>query len=623
MSGLRAFIHYNRYKQSIMLQNDPAGARVILRLLPLCIHMNHPDLPGYVGDEDCPCGIRSMEWAPDTVEILESYLGIHATLKDLQEYIPRHREIEGLFTIGSVGSVGQTRHSDYDLWVVVDKTAIGPSRLAKLENKLRKLEKWITSRYLLEVHFFPMDVVDIRANNFGEVSQEGAGSALKYTLKEEFYRTMTLLEGRVPLWWIVPPGASDEDYFGALRKLPRLEGMHPDDFIDLGNIQAIPEQEFLGAALWQMHKALDDPLKSVIKMALLATYLEDQDRPPLCDLIKKQVLKARRGTVVDPYIETFRCVEQFYARRNETQIVELLRRCFYLKVAPRIQTEDLLRVGDQDKSAIMVGVVGSWGWSLREIKRLNEFQNWGIDLYREFGEEIHGYLRNTSARLIRQSKAHLLKSSTDQDVEMEVLRRRIEVVYLDREGKVNCERRVMKNEPAYDELYFAYDGTRWHIYDQSPGRSERQPVMSRERVVELLAWLAYNRRTSPSTSLHMIPNASHVVLADLQTLLQELNKLLPGSSGIDLDRVALMKPGYARRLILVGNMEAPPGAQSVQQVDVISVTSWHEVFCHHLPLKEFRPWFKERRRSETELNIWLPGEGDSRRLARSLISLIS
>jgi hypothetical protein len=57
-----------------------------------------------------------------------------------------------------------------------------------------------------------MDLQDIRTNNFGSVSQEGSGTALKSILKEEFYRTMTLIEGRVPLWWIVPPDRGAQGY---------------------------------------------------------------------------------------------------------------------------------------------------------------------------------------------------------------------------------------------------------------------------------------------------------------------------------------------------------------------------------------------------------------------------
>src|SRR5271157_4539753 len=103
-SGLRAFTSYNRYKKDIMYKCDPAGARVILELLPLLIHINHPNLPGYVEHGDCPCGIKYMEWPSQTFRDIGSLLTSRVNLGRIQDYIPRQHEIEGLFTIGSVGS---------------------------------------------------------------------------------------------------------------------------------------------------------------------------------------------------------------------------------------------------------------------------------------------------------------------------------------------------------------------------------------------------------------------------------------------------------------------------------------------------------------------------------------
>lgn len=72
-TGIRAFTHYNRYKKRIMRVNDPLGSRVILDLFPLCIHINHPALPGYTGDDDCPCGVKCMEWPVSTIRSLGTF----------------------------------------------------------------------------------------------------------------------------------------------------------------------------------------------------------------------------------------------------------------------------------------------------------------------------------------------------------------------------------------------------------------------------------------------------------------------------------------------------------------------------------------------------------------------
>ncbi len=620
-TGIRAFTHYNRYKKRIMQKNDPLGAKVILELFPLCLHINHPGLPGYISDEDCPCGVKCMEWPASTLRSLGSFFSTRITLSDIQDYVPRNREIEGLFTIGSVGSLGQTKESDYDIWVVVDRNEIGNKRMLLMERKLKILQRWISSQFIIDVHFFLMDVGDIQRNNFGMVSQEGSGSALKNILKEEFYRTMTLIEGRTPLWWITPLDKGDS-YEKASQFLERSLMFEADDFIDLGDITSIPEQELLGAALWQMHKALDDPLKSVLKMALVATYLEHgKENPLLCEGIKRHVMGALRDDLIDPYLEVLLTVEDFYTSKGDLKTVELLRKSFYLKVSPNITRNDLIKVDHGDKTTLMADVIRSWGWSIRYLRDLNAFNEWSVEKYRSFGDELHDYLKRTTVLLIRRAKAFLVNSLLDQDVEMEILRRRVEAFYVSKEGKIECEKRVKKKEPAYEELFFSYNNEQWQVTGTSPENHTGKPVMSASRVVKIIAWLVYNKRYDASTAFHMIPNISYVALSDIQSLLWNLTSLIPDANMVGLDRDSLMDQKYVKRAIIIGNMETPGVYRSIKEIDVLYINSWNELFSIHMKPGSLRTWMAKVRSPKTSVSIWLPREGKSKHLVGVLNSL--
>lgn len=622
VAGLRTFTQYNRGKKKVMLMNDPLGARVILSLVPLCLHINHPALPGFMGDNDCPSGVKCMEWPASTISSLESFLPVRIKVGEVQNLVPRHREIEGLFTIGSVGSLGQTRESDYDIWVVVSSEGIGKSRLRLLERKLKLLQRWITSQYIIEVHFFLMDINDIQQNHFGTVSQEGSGSALKNTLKEEFYRTMTLIEGRVPLWWVVPPENDGNSYETINQHIKKSAAFDIDDFIDMGNITNIPEEELLGAALWQMHKALDDPLKSVLKMALLATYLEpSEEKALLCEEVKDHVLQAGQDEVVDPYVEVFQRVEDYYRSKGDEKTIDLLRKCFYLKISANITGNDLLNIGQHDKQAFMVEIVKKWDWSIGFFRELNRFNEWDVEKYRAFGDELHDYLKRTTVLLIRRAKSFLMNSQLDQDVEIEVLRRRIEAFYVSKEGKIDPEKRVKKKEPAYEELFFSYDKKQWFIHEVYPEQKKQKPIMSAERVVKIMTWLVYNKRIDASTSLHMVPNASGASLSDIQALLRELNTLIPDANSVGLDRDSLMDKKYLKKMIIIGNMEVPDIYHTIQEVDILYINSWNEFFCINLLPNELRAWMRKNRTSRTEINIWLSREGKSKHLVNMLYSL--
>lgn len=621
--GLKAFTHYNRSKKRVMQMNDPLGARVVLNLVPLCIHINHPELPGYMMDDDCPQGIKSMEWPLNALKNLESFFPVRIRPGDVQSLVPKQREVEGLFTIGSVGSVGQTRESDYDIWVVVDSQAVGQQRLRLLERKLKLLQRWITSQYIIEIHFFLMDVSDIRQNDFGMVSQEGSGSALKNILKEEFYRTMTLIEGRIPLWWIVPPQEDGEDaHENIYERVQDRLGFNSENYIDMGNITSIPEDELFGAALWQMHKALDDPLKSVLKMALVATYLEHSSGGKLlCEELKKHVMQASQDEIVDPYVEIFQRVEDYYRSKGDEKTIDLLRKCFYLKVSPSINPGDLLKTDRYDKASIMVEVLKRWGWSIDFFRGLNSFHGWNVDKYREFGDELHDYLKRTTVILIRRARSFLVNSQPDQDVEMEILRRRIEAFYVSKQDKIEPEKRIKKKEPAYEEIFFSYDSNKWYIHSMFPERGREKPIMTSDRVVKILAWLAYNKRIDASTAFHMIPNSSHAALSDIQMLLRELNLLIPDVGSIGLDRNSLMEKKFVKEIVIIGNMEWPDTYNLIKEVDILYTNSWSELFCISLPPDGLRSWMKRNRIPKTRISIWLPRDGKSKYLVNMLYSL--
>ncbi|HQI81725.1 MAG TPA: class I adenylate cyclase [Deltaproteobacteria bacterium] len=622
-NGHRAFTLYNRYKRDTMYKCDPVGTRVVLEFLPLLLHINHPALPGYQEQEDCPCGIKLMDWPATAIKEVGSFFSSRIKLGDMRDYIPREHEIEGLFTIGSVGSLAQTRDSDYDIWVVVDARNMDPARFKALSRKLRYLKRWISSKFVLDIHFFLMDLQDIRMNNFGSVSQEGSGTALKSILKEEFYRTMTLIEGRVPLWWIVPPDRGAQGYEQMRSLLQKDSTSGSQRFIDMGDLEGIPEEELLGAALWQMHKALDDPLKSVLKMALVASYLEASSQDMLlCNMLKKTVLDAARGQIVDPYFQVLRRVEDYYGNKGDERAVDLLRKCFYLKVSPNIRASDLVKIERNDKASIMVDIVREWGWSLHTLSQLNRFAEWGVDRYRRFGDDIHSFLKLTTVQLIRRAKAYMVSSSVADDVEVEVLRRRIEAFYVSKDGKIESEKRVKRKEPAYRDLYFAFAHDRWSIYERTPEPGRSEPVMSSERVARILAWLVYNKRFDASTAFHMIPNVSQVSLSDIQSLLWKLNAVIPDAASVGLDRSSLMEDKYAKNLVIIGNMESPGTQHSIREVDIVFLNTWNELFCLALKPEQLKSWTARMKRPHTEVTIWLPREGNTNFLTQALLALI-
>ncbi len=622
ISNKRAFLNYNRYKHRIMYENSPLRADLVLKLIPLLLHLNHSGLPGYSEGEDCPCGIKIMERPIDSKMEILSMIPEKISMKSIQESMPRIREIEGVFTIGSLGSVGETDDSDCDIWVVVNANEIGDWRIKLLRKKLEVISEWASGLYNMEVYFFLLDIDDVRNNNFGAISHEGAGSSLKSLLKEEFYRTMTLIEGRVPVWWIIPVTENKDVYNETIKDLSNIEGINPDDFLDLGDLDEIPRDELLGAALWQMHKALSDPLKSVLKMAQVRMHLETKGGAELfCNNLKKKVHEARHDEIIDPYIEAFKSIEGHFAEEGCSHTADLMRKCIYLKSSPGIKPYHLLEIGKNDKQALISELVKEWGWSLKYVEHLNDFPNWNIKTYKLFGNHIHEFLSRSAMMLIEDAGSAGSKANISQDMEIEVLRRRIESVYVKKEDKVESEKRIQKNEKAYDDLYFGFSGGVWEVFN-NPGYTDKTGVISSaRRISSVIAWLILNRRFSKTTSCHMLPNPTSVYLSDVQTLMRDLIKMIPDVATIGLDRDSLMKRISVSSVILIGNLEQPL-SPTIKEIDVIALNTWSEIYCMQMDREELKLWFNNVGSKDIKVNLWLPGSGDSKSLARELMSII-
>jgi adenylate cyclase len=56
-----------------------------------------------------------------------------------------------------------------------------------------------------------------------------------------------------------------------------------------------------------------------------------------------------------------RRVEDYYGNKGDERAVDLLRKCFYLKVNPNIRASDLVKIERNDKASIMVDIVRGSG----------------------------------------------------------------------------------------------------------------------------------------------------------------------------------------------------------------------------------------------------------------------
>ncbi|MFQ5560300.1 MAG: hypothetical protein ACE5FU_06935, partial [Nitrospinota bacterium] len=86
----------------------------------------------------------------------------------------------------------------------------------------------------------------IRQDDFGGSNKESVGSSLGKVLKEEFYRTMILVCGKRTLWWIMPPGVSDQEYLELKKIWKRRWIRHRKNLLILATLARLHMMNILG-----------------------------------------------------------------------------------------------------------------------------------------------------------------------------------------------------------------------------------------------------------------------------------------------------------------------------------------------------------------------------------------
>ncbi|MEE9240675.1 MAG: class I adenylate cyclase, partial [bacterium] len=479
---VKAYADYNARKISTIISKLGDLDKEIFTVLPALVHLNLPGLPGFISNRElAPDGIMFFKISNELPNLIKS-LFPKAKIPTRNFVRPKGKSpIYSLAAMGSLGTIAQTAKSDLDIWVCVKKPEFTKEQLDALAHKLQEIEKWAEKKNHFECHFFITDIDEARENHFGESDSESAGSALGKLLKEEFYRTHTVLAGLPPLWTVMPPHISDEEYERLSRMAPERYAYDPAKYIDLGNAQRVSMEEAFGAALWQLNKALRSPFKSAIKMALIENYMDPHSEPTLlCDNLKEnltnlttQFYKDKFKTdalgpgkfvddhpnhfELDGYLLMFNRILEYYRRKGREDLQEILRQCFYLKAGDTITgIYDPMRQKNLKKD--MLGeLIEGWGWNNDHILDLNAFKEWPFERSVELGRQINNFIVDSYKRLSQSGTTSNVKINEN---DLTVLGRKLFTFYSRKDKKVEYLPKSFEESLHQDQITFSMIPTR-------------------------------------------------------------------------------------------------------------------------------------------------------------------
>ncbi len=586
--GKKMFLRQNKFSILTALDIFKSKPADVFKIVPLLIHENI-NFPGYAADkEKSPHGIFNYFPAKQTGFVAAKYLEKESI--PLRAY--KNCYVESLFTIGSTGSIAQSTDSDIDYWVCVrDNDYKGELRL-KFQKKLDKLEKWIFESFKTEVHFFVVDIKKVKIDDFGTSSVESSGSAQGKILKEEFYRTMIYVAGKLPLWCAVPVSISRNYY----DKIYSMIGVNPVlcRYIDLGDIHDIPPGEYLGASIWQMVKWLKSPFKSVIKISLLEQFIEQSGKKPLlCNLFKDKWMNSGLHFDLsknDPYYILLVSLIQFYENSNNTKAIRFIQLCFFLKT------------GVASNSDISSGVFGlrkffifhcmeKWNWEKESVFKFGGFQHWQYDSIMKLSLRIEKYMIDTYKRIRHRLDTDIGQNSLIKPEDKTALGRKMSVQFADKPGKIKKIILISKNNDHFQGLSLKFSQDRnktifWELIHKS-GKiaSGREEILRKARTIEEIgAWLIHSKFYSKHTLINLVPNPTPVTYEDIRNLFDGLNEFF-NEEIYDTSFNVLLEKEIINALFISINFSVPRNVKKIFECSVIYMNSWGEMFSKFISKK--------------------------------------
>lgn len=522
------FKHFNHGRLQRVREFLQVRQQDFLHVLPLLFHQNHPLLPGFVSLET-PAGIPDYMPGKQAVEVAKQFSkGFVYKRKALRNY-----PIQGIYLMGSVGSMAFSKDSDIDIWLCHQPT-LSATDMEELRQKALLVEQWAAS-LKLEVHFFLVDSEQFRKGENTPLSAESSGETQHYLLLEEFYRTSVYIAGRIPVWWLVPPD-QEHNYSNYVAHLLENRFISESEVLDFGSLQDMPMSEFVSATLWHIYKSLSSPHKALLKLFLMESYAAEFPEPKWLCSTMKQAIYAGDFTVdmLDPYLLIYNKVDEYLSGHGSRQRLNLARECLQIKIMGTSSAALDARTRFL-RDSFLASIAMRWHWPEDLLENLATPKFWDIKKATTEHAVIREQLRQCWRVILRITGNPLEQPERNEDVKL--LTRKLSAFLDLRPGKVEVltTRAMVFARPdvwSIAEIPQENAASVWCLFS---GRMSNMPsnaeaaIKQCDSLFELLCWAAVNGLYRRDVNLQLLSQKPALPAVELRQLLEELQGFLAGS----------------------------------------------------------------------------------------------
>ncbi|MCP4367345.1 MAG: hypothetical protein GY797_04405, partial [Deltaproteobacteria bacterium] len=567
-----------------------ADSDSILHLLPWLISVNHPKCPGYVATLNRSFrvfGVDRIKAIRDLESSFKKQFGIKQQ-GPLIRYEKKAYLIQGLYTIGSVGSVSQTSGSDCDIWVCIDRDNFSKAAWHQLNEKINLIKDWMDINFKMPVYFFISDINAIRECRFGSVDKESSGSTQQKVLKEEFYRSCMVICGKIPLWWLCHYKQLQVEYKDALTVIED-ENFLEYDVIDFGDVERIEQSEYFGAALWHFHKSLLHPLKSIVKMNLLKMLLDATDERLMCHRFREKVLSnTDSDSFPDFSIFTMNAIVDDF-RKNRPGLLNFLVECLYImcEYDPHNRNQKM-------KNRLAGTFFKQFDISNERQTMLRNSAKWEIGQHIKMGDDLFKQLLRIY-REISADHAGIVSESDKHD--LTILGRKISAFYMKKRFKVPVLQKQTGMLNISNPILIFKDKL-WFVQSDT---GTKVNLCSNANIIYNIAFIVWNSLFN-SGLIRMMPNPSDINLREIVNLGRKIERFFETYETMENDYSNYLREENILKLLVVVGLEKSPWFKEVLDLRVLYLNCWGELFARHFEtLKDFEVFMLGARKGNPKI----------------------
>jgi adenylate cyclase class 1 len=583
-NNLEAFARNNAARIREIQRIGSKGTKSAFLQVPFLLQANHPSVPGFVDAPQVPRGIAGFHRSNFHLIGRKAYTGKESDYNRLV-YVSEP-VIQSLLLMGSSGSVGHTAASDLDYWVCFDRALLGEEGGALLRRKMDAITEWADKNLRAEVNFYAHDVTDLVNNRIKPQGEKTEGEVAPGLLKEELYRTVVHVLGRVPVWWSTPAETGPSAYRRIRDILLGATGTNlvQAGFIDLG-FPALPgPQEYMSAAMWLSRKSEADLFKAALKMVIILEQVESGLNAPLvCDDVKASVLSASTEELpVDPYVLMIRRVLDYATQHLDDNHLDLIRTSAYYKI--RGALDPAKTSPDDPKAQLLTNLVVEWGWPQERVDRLNRYSQWSDRERLELGRDMKKLLFDLYLQTAKRLMNDFPEEVRSEDRSLDQFKARMLSRYSDHEYAVEALPSSLDRRTLPRTMTLYYNGERWELYGSVVGgrtsedeEENKNYIRQFPSVASAAAWLVHNDLYDETLKLRLMPRPGPVSLDTMNELLKTIKRLFPPLTVSEVgEHGGFRHGGVGSRLVII-NLEASWLENKILSTDLIYRTAWGEM----------------------------------------------